>query len=421
MRRIIISSALLAIVSVTSSAQAPVAPGWSAFAGCWAPIAADGQMITASDPRVCVVPASGNAADLLTVTNGQVSERSRIDADGQRHDVSKQGCNGWESAEFAADGRRLFLRSEQDCTGGMKRVTSGVFAIATNGDWINAVSVGADSANSLRVARYSPAALTTTLPAEITEALQPREVADRTSRIAAQSYVSTNAVIEAGKFLSAPVTQAWLAELDQDFSLDDKTLVRLADAGVQPEVIDVMVAVSNPKVFAVRTTGSGIATGASDSLGMRNVSSRESCMTPVMDPWAWYAYDPCDPFHRYSYYGSRYGYGYGYGYDRYGYGMYDPYGYRYGGYGRPVYIVVRGSADDPEAGHGRMTRNGYTRGTSSTRGTAESTRPEPRPESRPAERSTGETRSQGSTGTASTGTSSSGGSGRTATRKPPAA
>lgn len=417
MRRIFITSAFFALAA-SASAQSPVSPGWSALSGCWTPIPSDGRVVGSNDPRVCVLPTSANGADLVTVVAEKITERTHIEADGQRHDMSKQGCSGWESASFSSDGRRLYLQSEQSCIGGVKRKTSGVFALATNGEWINAVNVGADSANSLRVSRYAPATLSAGIPAEVRGVLEPREVADRTSRIAAQARVHTNAVIEASKFLSAPATEAWLAELDQDFNLDEKTLIRLADAGVAPSVIDVMVAVSHPKVFAVRTTGSGVATAENDSVRVRREARYADCSTPVLDPWAYYAYDPCDPYHRYSYYRSRaYGYGYGYRYDQQmGYGAYDPYGYNYRDYGRPVVIIVRGSASDPARGHGRMTKDGYRQDTDNSRGTADrapTTSTTSKGESRPATEST--------SGSSGSGSSSSGSSGRTATKKPPAA
>jgi hypothetical protein len=429
MRPILVSSAFLALFAATAPAQSAVSPGWSAFSGCWAPQAAEGAVVPDSAPRVCVVPTGTNSADLVSVVSGKVTERTRIDADGQHHDVAKQGCSGWESAAFSSDGRRLYLTSEQQCLGGVKRVASGVFAIASNGDWINATNVAADSGNSVRVARYTAFPLVAAIPAEVRDALEPREVADRTARISALAPVTTNAVMEAGKFLSPPAIEAWLAELEQDFNLDEKTLIRLADGGVAPSVIDVMVAVSNPKVFAVRPTGTGFTLAESDSLAARRALRHNDCVSPVIDPWAWYAYDPCDPYDRY-YRSRRFGYGYRYdpyyyGYGAYGYGYG---GYGYGGYGGPVVIIVRGSPNDLERGHGKMTKDGYTRGTSTPRGTAGTTSTASRERApRDPDAGTRTTSSGTSSGTTSTGSSSSsgsssgGGSGRTATRKPPAA
>lgn len=400
MRRILAALGLVAVSSGSVGAQSRgVTPGWAAFAGCWIPLPADARISADSRANVCVVPTAGTAAELVTILDDKAVDRTQIDADGVRHAVDRQGCRGWESAEFSADGRRLFLRGEQECIGGTKRSTSGIFALAQNGDWINAVNVGADSANSVRVSRYAPSSIGLGIPGDVRSTLESRAISDNTARVSARVLVTTNAVIEASRFLTAPVVEAWLAELDQHFSLDERKLITLADAGVPPSVIDVMIAVSNPDVFSVRSTGSGMTTAPSDSIAARRVARAAGCAIPIMDPWAYYAYDPCDPYNRYSFYLTR---RYGYRFDpHFGYASYDPFGYGYD-YGRPVVIVVRGSANDPDRGHGKMTKDGYTRGTSTSTGTAEATT---------------------SRGTSSSdkGSSSGGGSStRTATRKPPA-
>jgi uncharacterized membrane protein YgcG len=412
MRRFILSTAFLGFAAV-ASAQTPAGPQWSAFAGCWTPVAADGSRnIAANTPRVCVIPRDGNTAELLTFVHDTVTERLTVNADGRQQPITKQGCSGWERAEFSGDGRRLYLRGEQTCAGGLTRATSGIFAIATNGDWINAVNVGADSTNSVRVSRYAPSAPTSAMPAEIRDGLSAREMSDRTARVAAQREVSLNSVVEASRFLAAPTVEAWLAELEQDFKLDDKALIRLADEKVDPAIIDMLVAVSNPDVFSVRPTGA-IEVDERQYVNERG-QSRAPCFAPVLDPWAWYSYDPCDPFLRFGYYRSRYYRGYGY---RYGYGYpygFDPYygGYYGGGYyGSPV-IIVRGS--EPE-NRGRMTSDGYRRdgsGSSSGSSTPRSTTS--------SSGSSGSSSSGSSSGSSSSGGSSGGSSsGRTATKKPP--
>jgi hypothetical protein len=416
MRRFLLSFAFLGLSAVASAQQ--VGASWSAFAGCWTPVSANGDRnMAANTPRVCVLPDGANSAQLITIVNDSITGRTPIDASGQRHDISRQGCSGWEKAEFSSDGRRLYLTGEQSCAGGLLRKTSGIFALTSDGDWVNAVDVTADSVSSVRVSRYATSSVFPTMPAEIRDALQAREVSDRTARISAQREVSVDAVIEASRFLSPPAVEAWLAELDQDFNLDDKTLIRLADAKVAPSVIDVLVAVSNPNQFSVRSTGS-VQENADSSRNRRDPYA--PCFAPVIDPWAWYAYDPCDPYLRYSYYrplygryGSPYGYGYGRGYG-YGYGgYYDPY------YGSPVIIVSGGNRS-----HGRMTKDGYkSDGSSSGKASGSSTggraasRGSSGSSSAGADKSSGSSSSGSSTSSGSSGSSSSGG--RTATRKPP--
>jgi hypothetical protein len=408
MRRFILSIVFLGTASVASAQQ--VGAGWSAFAGCWTPVSANGERnIAANTPRVCVVPDGANGAQLLTVVNDSIAERTTIDANGQRRDIGRQGCSGWDKAEFSADGRRLFLTGEQTCAGGLKRKTSGIFSLTASGDWVNAVDVSADSVSSVRVSRYASSSVFPTMPAEVRNALVAREVSDRTARISAQREVSIDGVIEATRFLSPAAVEAWLAELDQGFDLDEKTLIRLADANVPPSVIDVLVAVSNPRQFSVRGAGSIVENG--DSVRVRR-EPYAPCFAPVIDPWAWNAYDPCDPYLRYSYYRpfyDRYGYPYRYG----GY-----YGGSYGGYyGSPVVIV--GTSSRP---HGRMTKDGYKNDSpsgSSSSGTSTTRSASPKGSSGSSS-SGSERSSSGSSSSGSSGSSSSGDGGRTATRKPPA-
>src|SRR5690349_16213284 len=177
MRRFILSFAFLGLSAVAGAQQ--VGAGWSAFAGCWTPVSANGDRnMAANTPRVCVLPDGANSAQLLTIVNDSITARTPIDASGQRHDISRQGCSGWEKAEFSSDGRRLYLTGEQSCAGGLKRKTSGIFALTSGGDWINAVDVTADSVSSVRVSRYATSSVFPTMPAEIRDALQSREVSD---------------------------------------------------------------------------------------------------------------------------------------------------------------------------------------------------------------------------------------------------
>ena len=425
-----ISSALcLGVFAVAAGAQTPSAgPGWAAYSGCWEPVSAEGMPV-ATSARVCVVPDAGSGADLLTIADHKVAERTHVDADGAQHVVSRQGCAGWESATWSANGRRLYFNSEQKCDKGLVRKTTGIFAITTNGQWSNIVNVSAGGGQGLRAIRYSPVTVDSTYPTEVVTALANRDAALDAARIAALTHLTTDDVIEAGKVVDAPVVQAWLAAVKPRFDLDAKALVRLADAGVAPETIDVMIAVSNPDVFRVAATEMGASMSESPAQPqVRRNDGQPYCYSNMMDPWGYNDYEYCDRFSRYGRYDPRYGfgydpfgyygfgYGYGYGYNGYGY---NGYGYGYGG--STVVVVVKGSSADTQ--HGRMTKNGYkndgTSGTTSTGGTPEPSQASHRPSS--SSGGTSASSGGGSSGGSSGGGSSSGGSsgGRTAQRKPP--
>jgi hypothetical protein len=211
--------------------------------------------------------------------------------------------------------------------------------------------------------------------------------------------IGTSAVVEASRAADSTVVAAWLLEREQRFTLDARTLVQLADAGVPGAVTDALVAVSNPRVFHVARASASV-----DSLPLERVGGRRrvSAMAVPYDPWTWGLYG-LDSYR----YGYPYGYGYGYGYSGYGYGYGNGY---YGGYAPPI-IIVNGR-DQGAAATGQMVKGrGYTQtGGSSTGATAherpsrssEPPPPAPRPSSSPS-------------GSSSAGSSSSGSSeGRTA-------
>jgi uncharacterized membrane protein YgcG len=448
MTKKLISSVLLTgLFASVAAAQTPAGPRWSAYAGCWQPLAAEGQTLPASTPLVCVVPSSDVGADLISVVDRKVTDRMHIDADGAHHDVKQQGCAGWESAAWSSDGRRLYFNSDQKCdavdaagrpitvdvvAAGLQRKAAGIFAIGPDGRWTNIVNVSASGGHGLRVMRYTPVSIDTTYPAEIVGALGNRDMFFNTARIAARSSIKLDDVIDASKSIEPAVVDAWLAASEQRFALDAKALVRLADAGVSPETIDVMVAVSNPGVFAVASSGGGVSTTALEMAPQPNRVNRNACLSPVMDPWGYNDYSGCDPYRRYGFYGaggygydpfydvygSRYGYGYGYGYNGYN-------GYNYGYNGTPVVIIVRGSANDPLVKHGHMTKNGYTTDAPSTATSSAARQAATRSSAGSGSTTSASSGSSGSgsssSGSSSGGSSSAGSSdGRTAHPKPPA-
>ena len=188
-----------------------------------------------------------------------------------------------------------------------------------------------------------------------------------------------NAVIEATKVSEPAVIEAWLLERGQAFNFDANALVALADAGVPSRVTDALVAVSNPKAFAVARPD-GRRNDDSDIVGRR-------ILVPMDPSYGW---------------GGRYGYGYGYGlgyspYDYYGYGSYGRYGPGY--YYPPVVIVSPGTVvGGTSSGHGQVIKGrGYTQNETGSSSSSSS--------ARPASSSTGSPSSSGSS--SSSGTQSS--------------
>jgi hypothetical protein len=139
-------------------------------------------------------------------------------------------------------------------------------------------------------------------------------------------------------------------ERAQRFTLDAKRLIALADAGVPSRVIDLMVALSYPRAFAINTASrQGERVAAARSYGQGTAPTE---YVTAYNPLC-YNYDYMYPYSSYpysSYDCSGVGRGYGYGYDWYS-----------GGY--PVTIIYSGSSSGGSRPHGRVVNGqGYAKG-----------------------------------------------------------
>jgi hypothetical protein len=416
--------ALLALLGTTAPAQGTtVDPRWQAWTGCWRAVAdqpesppgsesidiglttlrllatpgAGARTATASVPQVCVIPASGRSAvQIVTIDSGRVIARDTIDASGQQVSVSRDGCTGWRRSSWSADGRRVYLRSEMDCTGGLHRSSSAMLAIAPTSEWLDVQGLRVSGNTAVRTRRYYDAGIATGLPADVAAAIAAatagRQLAISTARASVGGQVLANDVIDATRNLDSSVVQAWLVERGQRFDVNAKQLVALAKAGVPGSVTDAMIAVSYPQQFELRrgpvSDMYGDALTRSDSARIASEYLYSRCSLGY-DPF-WYS--PCgfgyDGLYSYGRYGSRYGYGYGY--SPYGYG-----GAYYGGYTYYVPVIVERGV---RADHGQVVKGqGYTRGRSSGSSSG-----------------SGASRSSGSAGSSSSsGSSKSGSSGST--------
>jgi hypothetical protein len=424
MRRVaLLSAVVLMSVATAAAAQANVIqPRWDAWLGCWQPTESIAPSVSAAArPLVCVTRTNVvSAVEIATLQNGVVVSRDTIDASGQQHDVSSQGCTGWQRAQWSADVRRVYLRSELSCGSGLKRIGAGILAISPTGEWLDVQSVSVGGGSGVRVTHYLDAP--TALPdaaSPVLSASVGRQLATSTARTAAGGPLDIPAIVEAVKLVDTAVVQAWIVERGARFKLDVKQLVALADAGVPGSVTDVMIGVSYPDHFALNQRPAGVWAAESDltPFDSARIVSRyltERCFGVTSSLWSVPGiYDPCGS--RFGYRGYGYGqyglgsYGYGNGYPSYGYSNVGYSGY----YGGPV-VVVRGS----ETPHGKVIKgSGYTSGYStgtSTSGASSST------SSRTA--GAGPTSSSGSSGSSGTSGSSSSGSsdgGRTAHPRPP--
>ncbi len=330
---------------------------WLAFTGCWTPV---DQEEVAEAPTLCVIPGEDRtSAEFVTVRGGEVLSREVARADGRPVDATQEGCEGTTTWRFSDDGHRVYHRSDHVCDDAVNRKGSGMMVMVSPTAWMDVSSVEVEGRVTPWVQRYRMATPEAAEAAGYADLATTREMAIRAARMYSTTAPTISSIIEASEVLHAETVQAWLVESAPDMNVDAEQLIRMANAGVDSDVIDVVVAVAHPRRFQLRDED---ATGAA-------IEERERAREGGRDRWLGGRYP-----RYYSPFGfGGYGYGYSpysYGYSPYGYG-YSPYGYGYGGYGlgfnsfygigyRPVVVSVEPRVESSPA---RLIRGrGYTRG-----------------------------------------------------------
>ena len=350
----VLAAALLLGPAVVGAQQTQLASDdgqWTAWVGCWQASGRDATTLTPDKPlpTVCIVPVAGDATVELVTVNGTTAATERVDANGSRRSVSREGCNGWETATFSADKKRIYLKSEFECTGNRTRTATGIMSISPNGEWLDVQGVKVGTHTGVRVVHYGRVPTTPAVSAEARATIESEgSMARSLAVIAASDSVRIADVVDAAKHTDPLVVQTWLAQRGQGFDLDAKKLTQLANAKVAPNVIDVMIALSYPQTFALnlaQSDGQMVQTS-----GPRQVAAEDEIGNGPVVFMNW------DPFYSSNSY---------YGYNRYnmyglGYPGYYP-GYWYNG---PVVITRPGGSVEmpPPDTRGKMVRgSGYTR------------------------------------------------------------
>ena len=346
-RRSLLTLGLLAVAVPAVPLAAEVDdPRWLPWVGCWEPLGS--SHIEGSDLLLCILP-DQDGVILTTWMEGEPVETDLLRADVGPTFVTEVGCEGVRSLSWSADGARLFVEGSVTCEPGGTRETRGVFTITDEGStWveIQALGFGEGAEPILSVRTFHPASRASLerngLEAPMADAL----LAIRRARQQAARPLTDAAIVEANRRTGGSVAAALVAEMGQPFALSTQRLRGLRGAGVGPEVIDVMVAVTFPDRFEIR--GDGMV---------------ETVATPV----ATTPRGAVSGGYGYPTYRARYGFGYGlfwnpylgysYGVPGYGYG-YSPYRW----YSGPSYIVVPPSP--PTSSRGTMTPTGYRPSTS---------------------------------------------------------
>lgn len=404
--KILLAATLALLSSAPALAQdSPAAfdSRWTPYLGCWT-IVQDQRGQSAPVPAgtmVCVRPSGRFGVAITTTVDGKNVLEQTIVADGSAQPLSQGDCSGTQTSDWSRDGERLFTRVELDCANRPKRAVSGITLLA-NGQWVDAQATVIDGNSDVRLRRYRRSSDQYTGAAGMTTA--PLSIED---------------VIEASAKVQSEALEAALDEANARFELNSRVLKQLADNGVSPNVIDLMVAQAYPDKFQIERgiypsarygTSSSYGTSYGTSSGSSTVYMGSTMYpTPMYDPFysSYYYYSP---FAYPYYWGPSYSYRYGspfyrnyYNYNHY-YGGFGGGGIRGGSFGPSGGGTAQPGSPDSRGGDGVVVNGrGYTRvrpaGSSNSTGTGEA--------ATPASRTSGTSRGVRSAGSRDSSSSSS--------------
>jgi len=301
-----------------------VDPRWLPWAGCWEMVAdtIDSQKVESIGTlNVCVIPrVDAPGVRVVTLLDGRVVFEESVVADGSRRRHVENDCDGRQTAQWSADGHRLFTNSEMTCDDGLSQVTAGVSLLVSGDTWLDIESIFLDDRmhRELVVQRYRR--VNDSKARELGAAvLSDRQLllAAR-ERAAAATPLDIDDLLEARDLVPIEAIEALVVETQASFPIDSNALNALADSGLPTTVIDLLVAQSYPDYFVVENTAVG-------GVAPRPVGPRV-------------VYQP--PFYTSVYLGGpSFYYPWGWGWGSWGWGWnsyrYRPFGWSpwYGGYG----------------------------------------------------------------------------------------
>jgi len=374
-------SSASAQIPLQASAERAVDPRFQPWLGCWSPSTEallpppDGA--PAPSAMACLVPSRtiARSVDVVLFDSAGMASRSAIPLPGSPTAKRVDDCTGAETATWSADERRLVLRADLVCEGGVSRVETGLLTMAPSGEWLQVqhLAVAGNAVTTVARMRFrdDAAARYATLGGG-------RAVSRPSLRLATGAPVTAEKVLDVANKTPEALTEAWLAELGQRFAFTGQQLRKLADGGMPARIMDLMVAVSHPEAFQLRTASNEF---AGDRFIGNQIQNNMSAM------------GRCGGFDDFCYgpggmgawglgmgrFGGWDPYMLGFGQNAWGFGG-SPFG---GGFGlgngmffgnAPVIIVNRPSGGEASA-QGRLVRGrGYTRERSSEVGSPSPTR-----------------------------------------------
>ena len=246
-----------AVVDGGGSQNELLEPRWLPWLGCWELTAdvVDYREVEDTGRRVvCVAPRlDGIGVNLTTHLDSQVIAQNTVLADGRERTLPEADCSGTQSASWSADGHRLYSTVAAACANDIERALVGLSLLVEGNRWIELQSVSLDGGEhrELLVRQYERVNDAETLELGFTPLALGLAARAATARASATAPLDVDDVLEASDRVPVEVVEAAILESNSLFALDSNALVRLADAGVEGRVIDLMVAISFPDQFVV--------------------------------------------------------------------------------------------------------------------------------------------------------------------------
>lgn len=346
---------------------------WVAWYGCWQ---APGGAVT------CVLPGDQSASARVVAWRDGVATQERVAvADGRPRALRTPDCEGAERFTPSRDGTRIEESGELRCAGRATQATSGLHAIV-DGDWLAIESVGGGAGRPIVQVLRRRALPWSEIPGPLAGELASLERAAVSARAQANVGLSAARIADVSRAAGPAVAEAWMLEssrgLGRPLPLARSDLEAFAEADLPASVIDLAVALANPRHFHLDIDGRPLPVaslsasgGASDAMAMAPMPMM-NCFVPPFMGMGMMPYISCMDIGAYPFVSQ-------WGFTRWGtYPGFFP------GYGYPVVVVQPGGGTRPPIDNGgRVIRGqGYTPRGEAGRGGAQ-----PRGSSTPSARS----------------------------------
>ena len=213
--------------------------------------ASEKEYRVADEQLVCVTPGAAGEAKLSTYAGGELLLEETLYADGVRRPFAVSECRGHQVTEWSSNQALLFLRSEMSCENGRRQSFTGVSFFRRWNTWVDIQALESGVGREVVIRRYRPASSEAVNKLGFEELPPETATAVTAARAAISMPLTIGDLAEASHKIDSAAVEAALMESGSTFDLDGKTLVQLADAGISPDTIDLMVALAYPQHFEV--------------------------------------------------------------------------------------------------------------------------------------------------------------------------